>query len=62
MNILKQYDEYVKAYNELAEKLGELGASDDIFEELSNVCIIALNLDIDEFLQALRDKRKALVV
>ena len=44
MNILNQYDEYVKAYNLLAEKLDELGASDDIFEELSNVCIMELNL------------------
>lgn len=34
MNILKQYDEYIKAYNTLAEKLDKLGAGDDIFEEL----------------------------
>lgn len=60
MNILKQYDEYIKAYNELADKLDELGASDDIFEKLSNVCTMALNIDLDEFCQAVRDKNKAL--
>lgn len=60
MNILKQYDKYIKAYNELADKLDELGASDDIFEKLSNVCTMAINFDLDEFCQALRDKSKAL--
>lgn len=62
MNILEQYNEYIKAYNELAEKLDTLGASDNIFEELSNVCSTALNLDIDELCQALRDKSKALAI
>ena len=60
MNILKQYDKYIKAYNELADKLDELGASDDIFEKLSNVCTMAIKFDLDEFCQALRDKSKAL--
>ena len=60
MNILEQYDEYVKAYNTLAEKLDELGVSDDIFKELLNVCTMALNFDVEEFYQALRNKRKAL--
>ena len=32
MNNLKQYDEYVKAYNELADKLYILGASDEILQ------------------------------
>ncbi len=60
MNILEQYDKYIKAYNELADKLDELGASDDIFKELLNVCTMALNLDAEEFYQALRNKIKAL--
>ena len=60
MNNLERYNEYIKAYNALAEKLDELRASDDIFKELSNVCGMALNIDLDEFCQATRDKNKAL--
>ena len=42
-----QYNEYVKAYNELAEKLEKLGANDEIFEELGSLCQMALNINID---------------
>ena len=59
MNILKQYDDYVKAYNMLADKLDVLGAGEDIFEEFSSVCSMALNLDMDEFCEAMRNKKKA---
>ena len=47
MNNLKQYDEYIKAYNELADKLDKLGVNDEIFSELNNLCTIALNIDPD---------------
>lgn len=43
-----KYNEYSKAYNELAEKLEELGASDEIFQKLSKLCNIALNINIDD--------------
>ena len=59
MNILKQYDEYVKTYNMLADKLDVLGAGEDIFEELSTICLMALNLDIEKFYEAMRNKEKA---
>ena len=59
MNVLKQYDEYVKAYNMLADKLEVLGANDDIFEELSSVCLMALNFDMDKFCEVMRNKKKA---
>lgn len=62
LSVLKQHNEYVKAYNMLADKLDELGASDDIFEDLSNVCSMALNIDIDEFGEALRYKNKVLAI
>ena len=60
MNNLKQYDEYVKAYNSLADKLDDLGASDDIFEELSALCTMVLNINPDELFEELREDRKAL--
>ena len=60
MNNLKQYSEYVKAYNELADKLGELGANDDIFEGLSELCMIALNINLECFCEEIRDGKKAL--
>ena len=62
MNILKQYDEYIKAYNELADKLDELGASDDIFEKLSNVCTMAINFNPDELFEGLREYQNSLSV
>ncbi len=61
MNILKQYDEYIKSYNALAEKLDELGASDDIFKELSSLCTMVLNINPDELFKELREYQKALV-
>lgn len=42
-----KYNEYSKAYNELAEKLEELGASDEIFIRLADVCSKALNITAD---------------
>ena len=42
-----EYNEYTYLYNQLAEKLEGLGASDDIFDELSQVCIKALNINLD---------------
>ena len=62
MNILKQYDEYIKAYNTLADKLDELGVSGEIFSDLSALCTMALNIDLDEFCQAAKDKNKALAM
>lgn len=62
MNILKQYDEYIKAYNELADKLDELEVSGEIFSDLSALCTMALNIDLDEFCQAVRDKNKTLAM
>ena len=62
MNILKQYDEYIKAYNALAEKLDELGASDDIFKELSSLCTMVLNINRDELFEGLREYQNSLLV
>ena len=62
MNNLKQYDEYVKAYNELADKLDILGVSDEIFAELSSLCTMVLNINPDELFEELREYRKALAV
>ncbi len=62
MNNLKQYDKYVKAYNELADKLDILGASDEIFEELSSLCTMVLNINPDELFEELREYRKALAI
>lgn len=62
MNILKQYDEYIKAYNELADKLDELGASDDIFKDLSALCTIVLNINRDELFEGLREYQNSLSV
>ncbi|MDY3960973.1 hypothetical protein [Romboutsia timonensis] len=60
MSNLEQYNESVKTYNNLVEKLEDLGVNDNIFKELLNVCTMAINFDLDEFCQALRDKSKAL--
>lgn len=62
MNNLKQYDEYVKAYNELADKLYILGASDEIFAELSSLCTMVLNINPDELFEEFREYRKTLAV
>lgn len=62
MNILKQYDEYIKSYNALAEKLDELGASDDIFKELSSLCTMVLNINPDELFEGLREYQNSLSV
>lgn len=43
-----KYNDYTKAYNELAEKLEELGANDEIFIRLADVCNKALNINLDE--------------
>ena len=43
-----KYNDYTKAYNELAEKLENLGASDEIFQKLGELCNIALNINLDE--------------
>ena len=42
-----KYNEYSKAYNELAEMLEKLGASDEIFQKLNNLCNKALNINTD---------------
>ena len=42
-----KYNDYTKAYNELAERLEELGANDEIFQNLSKLCNMALNINID---------------
>ena len=60
MNILKQYDKYVKAYNELADKLDALGASGEIFADLSALCTIALNINPDELFEKLREYQNSL--
>lgn len=62
MNILKQYDEYIKAYNELADKLDELGASGEIFSDLSALCAMALNINPDELFEGLREYQNSLSV
>ena len=62
MNILKQYDEYIKAYNALAEKLDELGASGEIFSDLSALCTMALNINPDELFERLREYQNSLSV
>lgn len=62
MNNLKQYDEYVKSYNSLADKLDDLGANDDIFKELSALCTMALNINPNELFEELREYRKALAI
>ena len=62
MNILKQYDEYIKAYNELADKLDELEVSGEIFKELLNVCTMALNINPDELFEGLREYQNSLAM
>ena len=42
-----KYNDYTKAYNELAEMLEDLNASDEIFQNLSKLCNIALNINLD---------------
>ena len=42
-----KYNEYSKAYNELAEMLEKLGANDEIFIRLADVCNKALNINTD---------------
>ena len=42
-----KYNDYTKAYNELAKRLEELGANDEIFIRLADVCNKALNINID---------------
>ncbi|MDY3001918.1 hypothetical protein [Romboutsia timonensis] len=60
MNNLKQYDEYVKAYNELADKLDILGASDEIFKDLAALCTLVLNIDPYGLYEEFEEKRKSL--
>ena len=46
-----KYNDYTKLYNELAEMLEEkldADASDKIFQKLSELCNIALNINLDE--------------
>ena len=43
-----KYNDYAKAYNELAEMLEDLNVSDEIFRKLADVCNIALNINLDE--------------
>ena len=42
-----KYNEYSKAYNELAEMLEKLGTSDEIFQKLNNLCNKALNINLE---------------
>ena len=42
-----KYNDYTKAYNELAEMLEDLNASDEIFIRLADVCNKALNINTD---------------
>ena len=60
MNDLKQYDQYIKAYNDLTDKLDKLGVNDEIFSELNNLCTIALNIDPDMLSKSLREKQENL--
>lgn len=43
-----KYNDYTKLYNELAEELEKIGVSDEIFQKLSELCNIALNINLDE--------------
>lgn len=61
MNNLELYNEYVKAYDELAEKLEKIGASDDMFTDLSALCGLVLNIDPVGLNEEFREKQKALV-
>lgn len=61
MSNLELYDEYVKAYDELAEKLEKIGASDDIFTGLSALCNLVLNIDPIALHEEFREKQKILV-
>lgn len=61
MNNLELYNEYVKAYDELAEKLEKIGASDDMFTDLSALCNLVLNIDPVMLHEEFKEKQKALV-
>ena len=43
-----KYNDYTKLYNELAEELEKIGVIDEIFQKLSELCNIALNINLDE--------------
>lgn len=59
---LKEYSEYVNAYDNLAEKLEKLGASDEVFTELSSLCTMVFNINPDLVCIALNSKRKSLAI
>jgi len=61
VNNLELYNEYVKAYDELAEKLEKIGASDDMFTDLSALCNLVLNIDPVMLHEEFKEKQKALV-
>lgn len=42
-----KYNEYARSFNELCKMLEDLGASDEIFIRLADVCNKALNINID---------------
>lgn len=54
MSNLEQYNESVKTYNNLVEKLEGLGVSDDIFKGLSVLYTTALNINPNELFEELR--------
>ena len=43
----QEYNEYSNMYNQLAVKLEELGANNEIFQQLSLLCCKALNINLD---------------
>ena len=43
-----KYNDYTKLYNQLAKELEKLNASDKIFQKLSELCNLALNINLDE--------------
>ena len=43
-----KYNEYTKLYNQIAEEIEKLGGDDEIFQKLSKLCNIALNINIDD--------------
>ena len=42
-----KYNDYAKEYNEFAEMLEKLEASDEIFQKLGELCNKALNINTD---------------
>lgn len=42
-----KYNDYTEAYNEFAEMLEKLEASDEIFQKLGELCNKALNINKD---------------